>query len=125
MAPGYLPDFLGIQVLRVDNREVELELQVQQKHLAPNDYLHGGNVVALADTAAGYGALANLPDDAKGFTAIELKSNFLGIARDGTIRCLGHALHRGRTTQVWDARIWAVESNKIIAQFRCAQMVLY
>ena len=93
--------------------------------MAPNGFLHAGSVVALADTSAGYGCLANLPTGASGFTTVELKSNHLGTARDGTIECVAVAAHLGKTTQVWDAVVSHRETGKTIALFRCTQMVLY
>ena len=102
-----LPGLLGIQI--VDSRPgiVEGRLDVRPDLLAPNGFLHGGTVVALADTACGYGSAANLPDGAVGFTTIELKSNFLGTATEGGIACRARLLHGGRTTQVWDAEVTA------------------
>jgi uncharacterized protein (TIGR00369 family) len=91
--------------------------------LAPNGYLHAGTVVALADTACGYGCMASLPEGASGFTTMELKTNFLGTATEGTLECESHRLHGGRTTQVWDAAVRAGE--KTIAVFRCTQLLLY
>ncbi|MGH8733789.1 MAG: PaaI family thioesterase, partial [Burkholderiales bacterium] len=60
-------------------------MAVRREVMAPNGYLHAASVIALADTSCGYGCLANLPEGARGFTTIELKSNFLGTARDGAI----------------------------------------
>ncbi len=93
--------------------------------MAPNGFLHAGSVVALADTTAGYGCVLNLPEGASGFTTIELKSNHLGTARDGTVECVAKPVHLGKTTQVWDAVVSHRESGKTIALFRCTQMVLY
>jgi acyl-coenzyme A thioesterase PaaI-like protein len=61
--------------------------------------LHAASVIALADTSAGYGCAASLPEGANGFTTIELKANFIGTARDG-ISYVAAADHLGRTTQV-------------------------
>ena len=92
--------------------------------MAPNGYLHAGAVVTLADSAAGYGCVASLPEGATGFTTIELKANFLGTANDGTLVCEAVALHSGRTTQVWDATVRA-DGGKTLAVFRCTQLLLY
>jgi 1,4-dihydroxy-2-naphthoyl-CoA hydrolase len=121
---GSLPGHLGIVVLEV-GEEVRLELPVRPAVMAPNGYLHAGSIVSLADTACGYGCVSSLPEGATGFTTIELKSNHLGTARDGTIECSARAAHRGRTTQVWDAVVTHRESGKTIALFRCTQMILY
>eukprot|EP01036_Dinobryon_divergens_P038919 gene38918-biopygen30959 len=93
--------------------------------MAPNGFLHAGSVVTLADTSCGYGCVANLPKEASGLTTIELKSNHLGTALEGTIDCVAKPAHLGRTTQVWDAVVTHRETGKTIALFRCTQMVLY
>lgn len=121
---GTLPDTLGIVVDGVDDGTVVLSMDVQRRHLAPNGFLHAASVVALADTAAGYGCIAHLPDGATGFTTIELKSNFLGTVLDGRIVAHASLVHGGRTTQVWDATVTG-PTGKTIALFRCTQMVLW
>ncbi len=65
---------------------LDAEVTLQPWMMAPNGYLHAASVLLLADTSAGYASFAHLPDRAKNFTTIELKSNFLGTAREGTIR---------------------------------------
>ena len=120
-----LPGHLGIAITQVDGKEIRGELPVRPAVMAPNGFLHAGTVVALADTCAGYGCVANLPQGASGFTTIELKSNHLGTAREGTVDCVATAVHLGKTTQVWDAVVTHRESGKTIALFRCTQMVLY
>jgi 1,4-dihydroxy-2-naphthoyl-CoA hydrolase len=122
---GYLPGHMGIVVKHIDLEEVRTEIAIQRFHIAPNGFLHAGTVVTLADTSSGYGCIANLPEGANGFTTIELKSNHLGTARDGTIECTAKPAHRGRTTQVWDAVVTHRETGKTIALFRCTQMLLY
>jgi uncharacterized protein (TIGR00369 family) len=122
---GHLPGHLGILVTAVTTGELRTELPLQAALMAPNGYLHAGSVVALADTAAGYGCIANLPAGATGFTTMELKSNHLGTAREGTVDCVARAAHLGRTTQVWDAVVTHRETGKTLALFRCTQMLLY
>ena len=56
---------------------------------------------------------------------VELKSNHLGTARDGTLTCEARMVHGGRTTQVWDTEAKHVETGKVITLFRCTQMILY
>ena len=122
---GRLPGHLGIVISHVGPSEVRSELPLRGELMAPNGFLHAGSVVTLADTSAGYGCIAHLPEQASGFTTVELKSNHLGTARDGTIDCVATAVHLGRTTQVWDAIVTHRETGKTIALFRCTQMVLY
>ncbi len=121
----YLPGLLGIVFTDARVGSTRAELAVKKCHMAPNGFLHAGTVVTMADTCSGYGCIASLPKGATGFTTIELKSNHLGTARDGTLECVATAVHLGRTTQVWDAVVKHRESGKTIALFRCTQMILY
>jgi 1,4-dihydroxy-2-naphthoyl-CoA hydrolase len=120
-----LPGNLGIVVLEIADGRVRCELAVREALMAPHGFLHAGTVVSLADTSAGYGCLASLPEGATSFTTLELKSNHLGTARDGVIECAATAVHKGRTTQVWDAVVTHRQSARTIALFRCTQMLLY
>lgn len=122
---GRLPGYLGIVITEVGASEVRAELAVAPTLMAPNGFLHAGSVISLADTAAGYGCVANLPDGAKGFTTLEIKSNHLGTAREGVIACVARPVHLGRSTQLWDAEVFHQGNGKTIALFRCTQMILY
>jgi len=122
---GKLPGYLGIVFTRCEGSEVSAELALKDVHMAPNGYLHAGSIVTLADTSCGYGCLANLPERATGFTTIELKSNHMGTALEGTIVSRAAAAHLGKTTQVWDAVVTHKDSGKTIALFRCTQLILY
>ena len=120
----FLPGLLGIEFTLVNDDEIRARMAVQKSLLAWNGFLHAGSVVTLADTACGYGTVNSLPGDAVGFTTLELKSNFLGPARDGYVECVATPVHRGRTTQVWDAGVTTEGGGKTIAQFRCTQLIL-
>jgi 1,4-dihydroxy-2-naphthoyl-CoA hydrolase len=122
---GHLPGHLGVEIITVGREAVESRMAVRREVMAPNGYLHAASVVALADTSCGYGCVAALPEGARGFTTIELKSNFLGTAREGAIHCRATPAHLGRTTQVWDAVITNEADGKVIALFRCTQIVLW
>jgi len=95
MGADCLPGHLGLVITHADKSEVRAEMAVARSLMAPNGYLHAGSVVTLADTACGYACIVNLPEGATGFTTIELKSNFLGTAREGTLDCVATAQHRG------------------------------
>ena len=120
----YLPGLLGIEFTLVDDDEIRARMAVQKALLAWNGFLHAGSVITLADTACGYGTVNSLPVDAVGFTTLELKSNFLGTARDGFVECVARPVHKGRTTQVWDADVNIEGGDKTIARFRCTQLIL-
>jgi uncharacterized protein (TIGR00369 family) len=122
---GRLPGLLGLVITAAAPGAMAGRIEVRPHHWAPNGFLHAATVVALADTLSGYGCVMSLPEGATGFTTVELKSNHLGTVREGAI--VGHArlLHGGRTTQVWDAEVSDEASGKVIAVFRCTQMILY
>ena len=122
---GRLPGLMGFRVTAIVEGRLEAELDIRPEVLAPNGYLHAATVIALADTACGYGCLAHLPAGAENFTTIELKTNFLGTAREGTIACVATPAHLGNTTQVWDAVVTDGARGRRIALFRCTQLILW
>jgi uncharacterized protein (TIGR00369 family) len=124
MGSSGFPGLLGIEFDEAHDGRVRAHLALEERHMAPNGYLHAGAVVGFADSACGYGCILNLPDGAIGFTTIELKTNFLRSAQAGaTIDCEARLVHGGRTTQLWDAALTDPE-GRIMALFRCTQLVL-
>jgi uncharacterized protein (TIGR00369 family) len=121
---GRLPGLFGIELVAVRSGRVEARLDLRPEHLAPNDFLHAGTVITLADTCSGMGCLASLPEGAVGFTTIELKTNFLATAREGALRCEAEMAHGGSRTQVWDATVSREDDERVIALFRCTQFLL-
>lgn len=121
---GFLPDLLGLQWTEARPGYVKGRFEVDKRHMAPNGFLHAASVVALADSACGYGCVVSLPEGGTGFTTIELKSNFLGTAREGGVAVEAKLVHGGRNTQVWDAVVTHETTGKTIALFRCTQMIL-
>ena len=121
-----LPDAMGLAWDEVRSGLVRGRFTVERRHMAPNGFVHAAAVVALTDSACGYGCVASLPEGATSFTTIELKSNFLGTAKQGqTVVCEARLVHGGRMTQVWDAEAKNAETGKSMALFRCTQMILY
>lgn len=120
-----LPGLLGVEISLVEARRVVGRMPIRPYLLAPNGYLHAGTIVTLADTVCGYGTLASLPEGGLGFTTIELKANFIGTVREGAITSEATLVHGGRSTQVWDARVVDEATEKVIALFRCTQIILY
>ena len=109
-----LPGLFGIEVLSVAPDELKARMKVTKQLCAPNGFLHAASVVALADTACGYATVSNLPAEAQGFTTIELKTNFIGTTLKGDVKCVARLVHKGRTTQVWDAEVSSDEIGKKI-----------
>jgi uncharacterized protein (TIGR00369 family) len=122
---GHLPDYLGLEWLEARPGFVQGRFTVQKHHMAPNGFLHAASVIALADSACGYGCIISKPETAIGFTTIELKSDFLATAREGGVACEAKLVHGGKTTQVWDAIVTNEQTGKPMALFRCTQMILY
>jgi 1,4-dihydroxy-2-naphthoyl-CoA hydrolase len=120
---GHLPGHLGVEIVSIGPSEVRARMRIEPFHLAPHGYLHAASVVALADTACGYGCIASLPEGGR-FTTIELKANYLGTQTSGTIACTATMVHGGRTLQLWDAVVAGEDSGRTLALFRCTQLLL-
>jgi len=124
MGSSGFPGLLGIEFREAGDGLVRARLALEEKHMAPNGYLHAGTVVGFADSACGYGCILNLPEGATGFTTVELKTNFLRSAQPGVaIDCEARLVHGGRTTQLWDATVTDSEGRQM-ALFRCTQLML-
>lgn len=125
LLPGTLPGLIGLRITAHEPGRLTAALDIREELLAPNGYLHAATVVALADTACGFATRALLPEGASGFTTLELKTNFLGTAREGRLEVVATNQHAGRTTQVWDAVVTDTGREKRVALFRCTQSVLW
>ncbi|WP_407154259.1 PaaI family thioesterase [Bradyrhizobium sp. STM 3557] len=85
---------------------------------------HGGAVMALADSVGAAATVINLPDEAKGTTTIESKTNFIGGAKEGaTLVATATPVHRGRRTQVWQTRL-ETDDGKLVAIVTQTQLIL-
>jgi 1,4-dihydroxy-2-naphthoyl-CoA hydrolase len=120
---GLFPGHIGVEIESVEDGVVRGRMQLGDRHLAPNGYLHAAAVIGLADTACGYGSILSLPEGGVGFTTIELKTNFVRSVKEGTITCEARLVHGGRTTQIWDATVCDPD-GRAMALFRCTQLVL-
>ena len=125
MGKGGLSDFLGVEILSIEEGKMTSRLSIKPHHIAPNGFLHAATIIALADTTCGYASFAHLPEGAESLCTIELKSNYLGTVREGGIFCVATAMHLGKNTQVWDAKVSDEKTGKAIALFRCTQMNLF
>jgi uncharacterized protein (TIGR00369 family) len=116
---------LGVELVEVSADRARSRLTVRDDLLNTMGSLHAASVVALADTTCGAGALCNLPPDARGFVTLELKTNFVGAVRSGSVRCLAKLLHAGRSTQLWEAVVENETDARAIAFFSCTELLLY
>ena len=122
---GRLPGLFGLELISIERGSAEARLEIREEFLAPNDFLHAGAVVTLADSCCGMGCIATLSDDVAGFTTAELKTNFLRSAKTGdALRCRATLAHGGRATQVWDAVVYRESDGRELALFRCTQYLL-
>lgn len=122
---GKLPGHLGLEVTEVEPGRVVGRFQVRPDLVAHTGFLLAGAVLGVADILCAYGVSTVWPEGASGFTTAEVKCNFTGTLREGEVRCTGELLHGGRTTQVWDARVEDPVTGKLMAAFRCTQVILY
>lgn len=120
-----LPGHMGLELIEIGEGSARMRCEIQPIHFAPNGYLHAGAVITLADTAAGYGCVGNLPEGATGFTTIELKTNFVGTLMKGAMVAEAEMIHGGRATQVWDVEVSEEDTIRRLAYFRATQMILY
>jgi 1,4-dihydroxy-2-naphthoyl-CoA hydrolase len=121
-----LSGLLGVEITELRDGYLRATLNLRgELMLFGGGYIHAGTVVAFADTCAGWGCLASLPDHARGFTTIELKTNLLATAKESdALNCEASMVHAGRTTQVWDARVARASDDRQIAVYRCTQALL-
>ena len=114
---------LGIRTDEYGAERVVLSLDWAPALCTANGLLHGGVIMALADSAGGACALLNLPADASGTTTIESKTNFLGAVRRGSVTATSTPLHRGGTTIVVETLV-RDGAGKIVAKTTQTQLVL-
>jgi uncharacterized protein (TIGR00369 family) len=122
---GKLPGHLGLTVTEVSEGRVAGRFEVRADLVAHTGYLLAGAVLSVADILCAYGVSTAWPEGANGFTTAEVKCNFMGTLRDGAAVCVAELLHGGRTTQVWDAKVSDEATGKLLAAFRCTQIILY
>src|SRR5262245_17523433 len=119
---GTLAETLGIRFVEASSDRVVAELSYRGPLTTVGGALHGGTLMALADTVGATATILNLPPGA-GTTTIESKTNFLAAARAGTVRAEATPLHRGKRTMVWQTRV-TDESGRLLSLTIQTQMVL-
>jgi uncharacterized protein (TIGR00369 family) len=116
-------EFLGIKITSISPERVTSELAVREEFNNRHGIMHGGVIMALADNAAGTATTANLKEG-QSTTTIESKTNFIAPIPIGDVaRAEAVALHRGRTTMVWQTRITR-DDGRLCALVTQTQMVL-
>jgi uncharacterized protein (TIGR00369 family) len=98
---------------------------VRPELVAHTGYLLAGVVLSVADLLCAYGVSTVWPQGASGFTTAEVKCNFIGTLTEGAAIVSATLLHGGRTTQIWDASVEDEAGGRLMAVFRCTQIILY
>jgi uncharacterized protein (TIGR00369 family) len=119
---GTLAELLGIRFVEASKDRVVAELTIRDDLRTVGGSLHGGTLMAFADTVGATATVLNLPPGA-GTTTLESKTNFFAAGRQGLVRAESVPLHRGRRTMVWQTRM-TDESGRLLAQTIQTQMVL-
>ena len=118
-----LPRWMGIKVLEAAPDRIVAELTVREELTTGGDIMHGGAIMAFADTVGALGTVVNLREG-QGTTTLESKTNFFAASSVGTrLTAEATPLHRGRRTQVWETRI-TNEQGRLVAKVTQTQMVL-
>jgi len=114
----------GVTFTEAEKDRVVARMLIRPDLCTAGNIAHGGAIMALADSVGAAATVINLPEDAKGTTTLESKTNFIGAAREGTtVIATATPVHRGRRTQVWQTRLES-EDGKLIALVTQTQMVL-
>ena len=114
----------GVTFTEAEKDRVVARMPVRPDLCTLGHTIHGGAIMAFADSVGAAATVINLPEDAKGTTTIESKTNFIGGAREGTVLvATATPVHRGRRTQVWQTRL-ETEDGKLVAVVTQTQMVL-
>ncbi len=114
----------GVTFTEAESDRVVAQMLVRPDLCTVGRTVHGGAIMAFADSVGAAATIVNLPDDAKGTTTIESKTNFIGGAKEGTtLIATATPVHRGRRTQVWQTRL-ETEEGKLVALVTQTQMVL-
>jgi 1,4-dihydroxy-2-naphthoyl-CoA hydrolase len=114
----------GVTFVEAEPHRVVARMLVRPDLCTLSHTIHGGAVMAFADSVGAAATVLNLPAEAKGTTTIESKTNFIGAAREGTtVIATATPVHRGRRTQVWQTRL-ETEEGKLVAVVTQTQLVL-
>ena len=114
---------LGVQALELDPGNVRLALPWRADLCTAGGRLHGGALMALADSAGAACAFGNLPEGATGTSTIESKTNFFGGVAEGTAVATARPLHVGSTTIVVETEVRS-DDGKLAAKVTQTQIVL-
>ena len=119
---GTLVELLGIEFVELAPERVLATLAIRDDLRTVGGALHGGTLMAFADTMGAVATVLNLPPGT-GTTTLESKTNFFAAGRSGAVRAETTPLHRGKRTMVWQTRV-TDESGRLLSMTIQTQMVL-
>jgi uncharacterized protein (TIGR00369 family) len=121
-----LPGLMDIEVTTIEPGCIEARLALRDELMqTAGGILHAGTIITFADSLAGWGTLASLPETATAFVTGELKANMVASTRlPDTLTAVGLMVHGGRATQVWDVTVARASDERVLAHFRCTQHLL-
>jgi len=119
---GTLAELLGIRFVETTPDRVVAELDYRDELTTVGGSLHGGTLMAFADTIGAVATVLNLPEGAS-TTTLESKTNFFAAGRSGTVRAETTPLHRGKRTMVWQTRV-TNDAGRLLSLTIQTQMVL-
>jgi uncharacterized protein (TIGR00369 family) len=120
-------NLLGVEVPAPDAHEdLVARLTVRHDLIAGTGFLWAPVVITMADALCAFGVNRHWPEGATSFTTVDCSANFISSAREGErVVATASPLHTGRTTQVWDARVFNEATGRMMASYRCTQLMLY
>jgi uncharacterized protein (TIGR00369 family) len=117
-------NLLGVIVTKQDKDHVAAKMLIRPELCTAGGFVHGGALMAFADSVGAIATVLNLPEGAQGTTTIESKTNFVRSAKPGeTVVSSTAPVHIGRRTHVWQTRL-ETEDGKLVALVTQTQMIL-
>lgn len=122
MLKGTLIENLGIKITKFDSERVEATMPVDHRTIQPAQILHGGATIALAETIAGFGSILNIDSTKEAPRGLQLSTNHMSSALPGEVRGVATALHRGRSTHIWNVDVF--QGDRLISSIRVTNMII-
>jgi len=115
---------LDMEIVEAVPERVVMRMPVGPKVHQPYGMLHGGATVALAETAASLGTAQHIDPATQSAVGMEINANHVSSVRSGFVRAEATVLHKGRTSMVWDIKVRAEESGKLVCVSRCTVAIV-
>jgi 1,4-dihydroxy-2-naphthoyl-CoA hydrolase len=114
---------LGIEIIEYTKERVVATMPVTSKTFQPFGLMHGGVSVVIAETVASAGSYLFIDRNRQRAMGLEINANHIRSVSEGTVKAVGYPVHVGRSTLVWDIRIYD-ESERLVCISRCTMAVI-